>query len=240
MVDVYQGAEEDVVVIHSTFEDNPFLDPAYVKTIQDLIYQDENFYKIYALGEWGLLQRRIYTNFKVIPALPEITEGQWAYGLDFGLVNPSSVVKVIRFDDKFYLDERLYKTNLTNKDIIEFFSHEEKGDIYADPSAKQMIEEICRAGYNAYEAHRDVKDGIDLCQRQQLQIPEASVNLIKEIQSYQWKEDKNGNVMSEPVKFNDHLMDAMRYAVYGITERFGFPTVRPGGDKLQSKRSMRI
>ena len=232
--------EVDVEVIHSTFEDNPFLDNAYIKIITDLINQDENFYKIYALGEWGLLQRRIYTNFKVIPQLPEITEGQWAYGLDFGLVNPSAVVKVIRYDDKFYLDERLYKTNLTNKDIIEFFSHEEKGDIYADPSAKQMIEEIFRAGFNAYEAHKDVKDGIDLCQRQKLNIPESSVNLIKEIQSYQWKEDKDGNVLSEPVKFNDHLMDAMRYAIYGITERFGFPTARPGGDKIQSKRSFRI
>lgn len=232
--------EADVELIHSTFEDNPFLSKDYIKTITDLIYQDENFYKIYALGEWGLMQRRIYTNFKVIPRLPEITEGQWAYGLDFGLVNPSAIVRVIRYDDKFYLDERLYKTNLTNKDIIEFLSHEEKGDIYADPSAKQMIEEIFRAGYNAYEAHKDVKDGIDLCQRQQLQIPEASVNLIKEIQSYQWKEDKDGNVMSEPVKFNDHLMDAMRYAIYGITERFGFATARPGGDKIQSKRSMTI
>jgi len=229
--------EADVETIRSTYLDNPFLNKDYIKTITDLIYQDENFYKIYALGEWGLLQRRIYTNFKVIPILPEITEGQWAYGLDFGLVNPSAVIKVIRHDDKFYLDERLYKTNLTNKDIIEFFSHEEKGDIYADPSAKQMIEEIYRAGFNAYEAHKDVKDGIDLCQRQQLQIPEASVNLIKEIQSYQWKEDKDGNVLSEPIKFNDHLMDAMRYAIYGITERFGFATARPGGDRLQSKRA---
>ena len=166
-----------------------------------------------------------------------MTGGQWAYGLDFGLVNPSAIVKVIRYDDKFYLEERLYKTNITNKDIIEFFSHEEKGDIYADPSAKQMIEEIFRAGYNAYEAHRDVKDGIDICQRQQLNIPESSVNLIKEIQSYQWKEDKDGNVLSDPIKFNDHLMDAMRYAVYGITERFGFATARPGGNKVESKRS---
>ncbi|KKK64080.1 hypothetical protein LCGC14_2987840, partial [marine sediment metagenome] len=125
----------------------------------------------------------------------------------------------------------------TNSDIIEFFSHEEKGDIYADPSAKQMIEEIFRAGYNAYEAHKDVKDGIDLCQRQTLMIPTSSIHLIEEIQSYQWKVDKDENVLSEPVKFNDHLMDAMRYAIYGITERYGFATAMPGGDKPQSKRS---
>jgi len=232
--------ESDVEVIHSTFEDNPFLDNAYIKTIQDLIYQDENFYKIYALGEWGLLQRRIYTNYKVIPVLPDMTEAKWCYGLDFGLVNPSAIIKVYWLGDKFYLEERLYKSGLTNKDIIEFLTHEERGDIYADPSAKQMIEEIHRAGFNAYEAHKDVKDGIDLCQRQTLNIPESSVNLIKEIQSYQWREDKDGNVLSEPIKFNDHLMDAMRYAIYGMTERFGFATARPGKGPVSKHSSFRF
>ena len=221
--------EDDVEVIRSTFKDNPFLSKDYIKTITDLFYQDANFYKIYALGEWGLLQRRIYTNYKVILELPDMKEAKWCYGLDFGLVNPSAIIKVYWLGDKFYLEERLYKSGLTNKDIIEFFTHEEKGDIYADPSAKQMIEEIRRAGFNAYEAHKDVKDGIDLCQRQTLNIPESSVNLIKEIQSYQWKEDKDGNVIAEPIKFRDHLMDAMRYGIYGMTERFGFATARPAG-----------
>ena len=232
--------EADVEVIHSTFEDNPFLSREYVQTIKDLIHQDANFYKIYALGEWGLLQRRIYTNYKVIPELPDMTEAKWCYGLDFGLVNPSAVLKVYWLGDKYYLEERLYKSGLTNKDIIEFFTHEDKGDIYADPSAKQMIEEIFRAGFNIYEAHKDVKDGIDLCQRQTLYIPESSINLIKEIQSYQWKEDKGGNVLLEPVKYNDHFMDDMRYAIFGMTERFGFATARPGGNRPVSRRDNRF
>lgn len=230
--------EADTEFIHSTFQDNPHLSKGYIKTITNLIDQDANFYKIYALGEWGLLQRRIYTNYKVIPELPDMSEAKWCYGLDFGLVNPSALIKVYQLGNQFYLEERLYKSGLTNVDIIEFLSHEDKGDIYADPSAKQMIEEIHRAGYNAYEAHKGVLDGIDLCQRQTLSIPEASVNLIKEIQSYQWKEDKNGNVLSEPIKFNDHLVDAMRYGIYGMTERFGFATARPGVRK--SKHSMRM
>lgn len=231
--------EDDVEVIHSTYLDNPYLSQDYIKTITDLIHQDTNFYKIYALGEWGLLQRRIYTNYKVIPVLPDMSEAKWCYGLDFGLVNPTAIIKVYNLGDKFYLEERLYKSGLTNKDIIEFFSHEEKADIYADPSAKQMVEEIFRAGFTAWEAHKDVKDGIDLCQRQTLSIPESSVNLIKEIQSYQWREDKDGNVLTEPIKFNDHLMDAMRYAIYGMTERFGFATARPGA-KPVTMRSNRF
>ena len=232
--------DSSVEFIHSTFEDNPYLSEEYIKTITDLINQDENFYKIYALGEWGLLQRRIYINYKVIPQLPDMSEAKWGYGLDFGLVNPSALLKVYLLNGQWYLEERLYKSGLTNKDIIEFLSHEDKGDIYADPSAKQMIEEIFRAGYNIYEAHRDVKDGIDLCQRQTLSIPESSVNLIKEIQSYQWKEDKDGNVLTEPIKFNDHLMDDMRYAIFGITERYGFATAVPGGSMPDTSHENRF
>ena len=232
--------EEDVKVMKSTFLDNPFLSPAYIKTITDLINQDENAYRVYALGEWGLLQRRIYTNYKLIDSLPDMKEAKWVYGLDFGLVNPSALIKVYELDHQFYLEERLYKPGLTNSDIIEFLSHEQRGDIYADPTEKQMIEEIVRAGYNAYEGHKEVKAGIDICQRQTLNIPKSSVNLIKEIDSYQWKEDKNGNVLPEPVKFNDHLIDAMRYAIYGITERYGFATAMPGLGKPITKRSNRF
>jgi phage terminase large subunit len=32
--------------------------------------------------------------------------------------------------------------------------------------------------------------------------------------SYKWKKDKNDNVIEEPVKANDDLMDACRYAVF--------------------------
>ena len=45
--------------------------------------------------------------------------------------------------------------------------------------------------------------------------PDSS-NLIKEIRSYKWKLDKDGKIHPDevPVKFNDHGLDAMRYAIY--------------------------
>ena len=219
--------EKDVEVIHSTFKDNPFLSKEYITTLLDLINQDENFYRVYALGEWGLFEGKIYSNFSVVPELPVMENAKWAYGLDFGLVNPSALVKVYLFADRFYVEERLYRVGMTNADIIEFLSHEARGDIYGDPSAKMMIAEIQRAGYAAHEGHKGVKEGIDLCQRQKLYIPESSQNLLKEIRSYTWRKNKDGGFDPEPIKYNDHAVDAMRYAIYGITERFGFATARP-------------
>ena len=223
---VKSPVDPDVEVIYSDFSDNPFLDVNYVKILKDLINQDDNAYRIYTLGQWGLVQRRIFTNYKIIPQMPQIEGGHWAYGLDFGLVNPSAIVKVTMLGDKFYCEERLYKSGLTNSDIIEFFSHEAKGDIFGDPTSKMMIEEIRRAGFSAFEGHKGVKETIDLAQRYELLIPQGSTNLIKEINSYQWKTNKAGDVLMEPVKFNDHAVDALRYAIWGLVTRFGFATQR--------------
>ena len=224
--------DNDTEIIYSNYEDNNFLDSNYVKILQDLIGQDANAYRVYTLGQWGLVQRRIYTNYKIIPAMPEIAGGHWAYGLDFGLVNPSAIVKVYALGTKVYVEEKLYKSNLTNADLIEFFSHNELGDIWADPSSKMMIEEIRRAGFSAYEGHKGVKESIDLCQRQEIIIPQTSTNLIKEINSYQWKTIKDGTILPEPVKFNDHAVDAMRYAIWGIVTRYGFATARTNNNQV--------
>jgi phage terminase large subunit len=233
--------EDDVEVIRSTYLDNPTLSKDYIKTLTDLAMQDQNFYRVYVLGEWGKLEGLIYRNYKILPELPVMDGAKWAYGLDFGLVNPTAIVKVYLLNDKFYLEQRLYKSGLTNADIIEFFTHEDKGDIYGDPSAKMMIEEISRAGFSAYEGHKGVKESIDLCCRQTLFIPQTSDMLIKEIQGYSWRKDPvdPSNFLPEPVKYNDHAVDAFRYAVWGLTERYGFATQRPHSVKPISTLTFR-
>jgi phage terminase large subunit len=60
-----------------------------------------------------------------------------------------------------------------------------------------------------------------------LYITKRSINLLKEIRSYKWKTDKDGRVLDEPVKFNDHAMDAGRYGVF--TYMTGFQFVPVGG-----------
>lgn len=223
--------EEDVEIIHSTYKDNPFLDEDYRKVLHQLINEDENYYRIYVLGEWGKLENLIYTNYEVVDSLPKEYQVM-AYGLDFGYVNPTALIKVCMVDRDIYLDERIYRAHITNSDLIQMLSNEDRGDIYADSAEPDRIEEISRAGYNVYPAMKDVQLGIDLCKRQKLYITKDSVNLLKEIRGYQRKVDKAGVVLEEPVKFNDHLMDGMRYVIYGLTDRFGFATATPGGSRI--------
>jgi phage terminase large subunit len=67
-------------------------------------------------------------------------------------------------------------------------------------------------------AKKDVLKGIDFAKSRKLRVYSESSNLIKELQSYKWREDKDGRVLDEPVKFQDHLMDAMRYGLYTGTK----------------------
>jgi len=224
---VSKGLREDVEVIHSTFEDNPYLTTQYTDQLKAALAYDENSYKVYTLGEWGALDHLIYKNYKVIAELPDMTGAKWCYGLDFGFVHPSALVKIYLLGQQIYAEERLWKSGITNSDIIEFLSHEQRGDIYGDPSSKMMVEEVAKAGYSAYLGHKGVKESIDLCQRQTILIPAESVHLIKEIRGYQWRVAKDGTVLDEPVKFNDDAVDAMRYGIYGLVSRYGFPTQRP-------------
>ena len=60
---------------------------------------------------------------------------------------------------------------------------------------------------------KDVKKGIDTLRSNKIFITKDSINLLKEIKTYSWKQ-KDDKSLDEPIKDNDHLMDAMRYAVH--------------------------
>jgi phage terminase large subunit len=61
--------------------------------------------------------------------------------------------------------------------------------------------------------------GIDVVKRFRLNITNRSSNIIKELNSYKWKE-KNGSAINEPIETFDHGMDALRYlAVNKLAEK---------------------
>jgi len=203
-----------VDIIRSTYKDNPFLTPEYIAILENLINEDANYYRIYVLGEWGKLENIIYPNWQVIDDMPGEFQQQ-AYGLDFGYVNPTALAHIGIIDKDLYIDELLYQTQMTNSDLISRLLTFPRLDIYADSAEPQRIEELKRSRLNCYPADKDVKLGIDLVKRQNIKITKRSINIIKEIRGYQRKKDKDGNVLEEPVKFNDHILDAIRYGVMG-------------------------
>jgi phage terminase large subunit len=211
----FDNPKNNTVILKTTYQHNRFLDEEYKQVINNLQHEDKMYYNIYGLGEWGVLGNLIYSNWEVISDVP-ISYDEIIWGLDFGFNNPSALLKIGIKDGNLYLLEEMYKTGLTNQDLIKELRKRIATfeSIYADSAEPARIEEIRRAGFRIYPAQKDVTDGLDFVKRQRIFIHKACSNTIKEIQGYKYKEDKDGNVLDEPVKFADHLMDAMRYAIY--------------------------
>jgi phage terminase large subunit len=208
-----ESTREDIAIHHSTYKDNPFLTAEYIAELEGLT--DENFYKIYTQGEFGELRNVIYSNY-VVEDISDILPEEIIYGIDFGWNNENAIIEIGIKDNEYYLTERLYATQLTNNDLIEKMNTIIKPSttIYADSAEPARIEEIARTGFDIYAANKNVLDGIDYVKSHKLHIDRNSINLINEIRAYKYREDRNGVVKEEPVKFRDHLMDALRYGTY--------------------------
>jgi phage terminase large subunit len=117
---------------------------------------------------------------------------------------------------------------MTTDDVIDRLKTlgiEKWDDLYCDAAEPKTIESIVRGGFNAKPANKDVTEGIKTVKATPLFIHQDSVNLLKEIKNYRWKTDRNGNKLDAPVKFNDHILDALRY---GIFSKLTIPSVTWG------------
>ena len=218
---------EDADFFVSTYLNNPFLPQELIDEIELLRQADDNYWRVYGLGERGISQETVYTHWSY-GEFPEDCEV--AYGVDFGYNVPSTVVKIGFKEASCYVSEALYETKLTTNDLIERLKGlgiERSDELFCDNAEPKTIEELRRAGYNAKRAEKDVYAGIQKVKSMPLIVTPESANLIKEIKSYKWKLDKNGKIHPDevPVKFNDHAMDAMRYGIYTKLNRPKFEII---------------
>lgn len=207
--------KDNAYVLKTTYLNNSFIDDAAEQELEALKDVDQYWYDVYCLGEWGNLTGVIYTNWNVIDIFPEEPD-EVIYGLDFGYNNPTALIKIGIKDNEFYLHEELLQSGLTNTDLIALLKTMNlKGRIYADCAEPARIQELRDNGFlSVREADKNVKSGIDFIKAQKLHVTENSINLINELNTYSWQKDKSNNTKDEPVKLNDHLCDAMRYAIY--------------------------
>jgi phage terminase large subunit len=176
---------------------------------------DESLWKVYGLGQRGTSSETIYTHWKICEELPNKGE-QW-YGQDFGYNVPSALIKQELYEGAIYWDQELYEPKLTTGDLIERYKTlniSKRAEIFCDAAEPKTIEELVRAGYNAKPADKDVTEGIRKVKSLPMFITRRSIDTLKEARSYKWKVDKSGKVLDEPVKFNDHAMDAGRYGTF--------------------------
>ena len=216
----YKNERSNTTLHHSTWRDNKFLNQQYIDEIKALKDEDEMFWAVYSEGEWGILKDLIYSKWKIVEEFPELDAfDDYALGSDVGFNVPSALIFVGQKDGDLYLKELLYKKKLTHEEFLTeieplFIYQKNSTPIYFDSAEPALIKAANQAGYWAFSSDKSVNDGINYLKARNIFIEKGSQNIIDEIESYKWKEDKDGNVIDTPVKLNDHALDAARYAGY--------------------------
>lgn len=217
---IYDLPEDDVVVIKSTYKDNPFLPDSIIRQIENLKFTDEALYQIYALGERARSRSNIYANWSFTKERPTKFK-DYVYGLDFGYNHPTALVRIYWHEDDLFIEPVIYQSYLTTSDLIDKFKQlgiEETVEIQADYSRPEIIAELRNAGYNVNNANKEVKQGINYVKMFKI-FAKDDENLIKEYNNYMWKKVKD-LITDEPIKLHDDAMDAIRYAVHFIRSEY--------------------
>jgi len=223
----FEREKEGAAKYHSTYKDNIFIDEDYERILEGLAEEDENYYKIYTLGEWGELKALIYDRWRVEDF--EFDKNGYDYllgGLDFGYNDPSAFILLGIKDWQIDIIDEVYQSRLLNSELIDHVKrvYEKYAlqywdvPIYAD-NEPDRIAEFNQAGFGVIPAHKGglVRDQINFIKRFFMRVHSRCVNWAKEAGGYKWKEDRQtGDILDEPVKFRDHDMDATRYPVYSL------------------------
>ena len=223
--------EPDSDFLILTYKDNEALDNSIVQQIEKNRLKAEtsaywaNWWRVYGLGEIGMLEGVIFSNWKTIDTLPKDAK-LIGIGLDFGYTNdPTAIIEIYNYNGTRILNELKYQTGMLNSDIAkELPKHV---PVYADSSEPKSIEEIKRYGITikgVTKGKDSINYGIDVMQRQEYLVTSNSVNLIKELRAYCWDTDKQGTRLNKPIDTNNHAIDALRYhemETLGMNSNYG-------------------
>lgn len=208
-------------LIISTYQDNPFCPDKIVQKIEARRH-DKEWFDVYGKGKTGKIEGLVFRNWNVVPAIPADATFV-GYGLDFGFTNdPTALLEVYKQNGELYINELIYQTGLTNPDISNVLSNLailNYREIVADSAEPKSIEELTRLGWNMRPAKKgpdSIKASIDILKRYKLNITQRSVNIRKELNSYRWKEDKNGMVTNAVTDYENHAIDALRYVALNL------------------------
>lgn len=189
----------------------------------DLKNIDYELWQRYSAGLWGKISDVIYPNYDTIVLRDKFE--LYTIGGDFGYNNPSCILLIGWYDDECYVLDEVYETKLLNSELIQkttemLFEHHlypEKLDMgWLDSAEPDRIEEFRQNGYPVEGGIKDVRAKISTTKQTKIHIHPRCVNTLKEIKGYKYRTDKDGVVLDEPIKLNDHAMDALSYCCYGM------------------------
>ena len=244
--ELYVKAEglPDWSAYHFTSYDNPINDPKEIDKFKEET-TPEKFEQEY-LAEFRRMEGVVYKEFNhtehIFDVLPEHHWAETIAGIDFGTTKPAAIVVIKRDkDDTYYVVDEFYEAGKTNPELIEeakvLKAKWNINSFYPDSAEPDRIMEFQKRGLYCRPTSKDVMFGIDkvknLFRQNKLFISRKCYNLIFELDSYSWKQNKVGQQQDAPIKENDHACDALRYALFSnapVQDEYDAPYSEPNYD----------
>jgi phage terminase large subunit len=179
-------------------------------------------------GEWATAEGAVYPEFSHETHVREIAPerfGRWFLAEDEGYTNPAVVLLIgIDADDRLHVAREFYQRNVLQDAVValslEWVREFGASYVAVDAAAAGLIAALCAVGIQARPFKGRVQDGIALVRGRlkvqadglpRLTVDPSCVNTINEFESYVWKPERD-----EPMKENDHAMDALRYGCVSV------------------------
>ena len=93
--------------------------------------------------------------------------------------------------------------------------------VVCDSAEPKSIADLRRCGVSALPARKgpdSLMHGVQWLRAQEIVVAPRCRNLIRELTLYQWQRDREGNTLRQPRDRDNHLIDALRYALEGEME----------------------
>jgi PBSX family phage terminase large subunit len=214
--------DDDFKSFHFTTYDNPHIPVDEIDKAKKELTEDR-FAQEY-LADFRKTEGLVYKEFnRGLHIVDEIPQANKTFGgLDFGFTNPAAALTIKKDRDaRYYVSAEWYKRGQTDTQIADYVAALSWAECYPDPASASGVEELKRRNINVREVVKgadSIRNGIsvvrELFKQGRLFIHKDCVNLIAELETYSYPDKKpDKNDYEEPIKENDHALDALRYAL---------------------------
>lgn len=208
----------------TTYKDNEHLDEGYIAALEEMRVRNPTRARVAVDGEWGVAEGLVFEGlFELEDFDYKTIQGRHVMGLDFGFTHdPTAFVKAIVQDHDIYVYDGFYEQGLLNEPMARMIArHGGIGSkIYADSAEPRTIAELNSRGLKNVVPVGKGKDSntqrYEFMKNYHYHIHPSVHWLDEEMQTKVYKKDKFGKTLKEPEDGDDHLIQALGYALEPI------------------------
>lgn len=246
-IDVFmrQNPSDDMLVKLVNWNDNPWF-PAELKADMERDkLRDPDKYEHVWNGEYrSMSSSRVFRNWREGEMTPP-DNVVWFYGADWGFANDeTAALRCCIVGDTLYIDAEVYELGVATEalpSLLNQIPDARSWPMRGDSARPETIDYIRRHGFPKLRAAKkgkgSVEDGITFLQGLDIVVHPRCANMIRELRSYAYKTDpRTGEILPVVEDKNNHLIDALRYAVEGL-HRKGKLVRQTRDDTIRADRS---